>query len=507
MPKTLPASWGEEQSLLSQIEKALASELPTKRWFGGKDQTISSVDILTFFPIEVVASFPFALVQVRVSFEEGGTQLYALPIAAFEKKDELLGDYLAEANGIYFADIVGEALFAGTVLSLLKGNTVLETKEGASLSFAVTERGEGLIERHKDGDVRLLGVEQSNSSIVIDSALMLKMYRKTEGGTHPEVEIGHFLTENQPFANMPPYLGNITFKAADGTETAMAALQGFVPNEGDGWEDALSMLKRLFKSVEKSEDAPADLPAFIRGVERLGQRTAEMHKAFDGGETAAFKPEPMTKKDLDALTAQVHGQADRTKAAMEKGLPALTGAAEKQVTDILAAWEKVTSQIDAFIPKTATVTKTRVHGDYHLGQVLVADRDYYLLDFEGEPLRCLSERRAKQSPFKDVAGMLRSFNYAAWAALFEYTDGDATKANLLKETAEQWEKDVVEAFMTGYRKAIAGASSWPTNAEEEEAFLNLFVLEKALYEVIYEVANRPDWLRIPLQGVLRLLKS
>jgi maltose alpha-D-glucosyltransferase/alpha-amylase len=341
--------------------------------------------------------------------------------------------------------------------------------------------------------------------------VILKIYRKLEAGIHPELEIGRFLTDVAGYANTPPLYGSIERIGSDGVPSAYGAAFGFVSNQGDGWRYTLDHLDRVLDEArlipEASRRPPVEQHELYLTIARLlGQRTAELHRAFAiDTEDPAFMREPATAKDLEAWKADVLAQLDAGYAALgglrqgaDEGLAAeLDGALEQR-----PAIEAAVKGIDTLPPGLA---KTRLHGDYHLGQVLVAKGDILILDFEGEPRRPLAERRAKGSPIRDVAGMLRSFDYAAWAAISRFAESDPTASDQLLGPAMAWRDLAQQAFLDGYKAAIGDCPVWPADPAETDRLLRLFLIQKLFYEVGYEAANRPAWLRIPLSGIRDLL--
>jgi maltose alpha-D-glucosyltransferase/alpha-amylase len=350
---------------------------------------------------------------------------------------------------------------------------------------------------------------------VIGNRLVLKTYRKLAPGAQPDIEIGRFLVEKARFANTPPLLGAIERVGADGQTTALAAAFGFVRNQGDGWVYTVEYLQRtldqlrLVAAAEHPESAAlAHEPhAFYLAQARvLGQRTAELHRALATPTAdAAFAAEPITRGDLRSWQRAARHQAEAAFRALKHALPKLEGADRDHAQALLTRRKGWHARIDALGEADISAVKTRIHGDYHLGQVLVAQNDFYILDFEGEPARPLAERRAKSSPLKDVAGMLRSFDYAAWAAVVGLTEAHPGSADVVRSLAEAWRKATVQTFLDAYRETIAGCPSYPEDELEAGRLLDFFLLDKALYEICYEAANRPDWIRIPLNGVASVL--
>jgi maltose alpha-D-glucosyltransferase/alpha-amylase len=272
-------------------------------------------------------------------------------------------------------------------------------------------------------------------------------------------------------------------------------------------------LERFFEEArmqtEASEEPAAETHAvYLVLAERLGQRTAELHQAFAAeNEDPAFRPEPIQLADITAWKTQIHTDAETTFRQLAKSLGALETDLQMLVKEFLDHEPNVLALTGRFDLEDGDLQKTRYHGDLHLGQVLVVEDDFHIIDFEGEPARPFAERRMKSSPLKDIAGMRRSFNYAAWSALFPALAERPERVDQLKPQARRWEQLAADAFLRGYEKAIVGCSACPSDPGVFRRLLDLFLLEKALYEIRYELANRPGWLRIPLEGALALLRA
>src|SRR5690606_21437673 len=318
--------------------------------------------------------------------------------------------------------------------------------------------------------------------------VMLKAYRKLAAGVEPEIEIGQFLVEKAGFDHTAPLLGAIERVGADGESTALAAAFGFVRNQGDGWVYTTEYLHRTIDELRLAAAAgppetarPEHEPHafYLTLLSVLGRRTAELHRAFAmPSDDPAFAPEPITKGDLTQWRRGARNQAKAAFAALEQALPTFADEDRARAEALLAQRELCAQRIDELTDAPVHALKTRIHGDYHLGQVLVAQNDFYILDFEGEPARSLAERRAKSSPAKDVAGMLRSFDYAAWTAVMSLAEIDAGSVEPVRELAENWRRAAEEAFLEAYRESAAGCPSWPEDETEAERLLDLFLLEK-----------------------------
>ena len=482
----------------------LEAFLPSKRWYSAKDDAIAAVSFQALIPLEKVL-----LTVVLVALKGGEKPTFLIPLrAAFDEEANkipesaiITGIATADKKGVIY-DAAGDDDFAACLLPLLEQDVSKDVGAGITLSAVSTPAGKTLI-REVDGlPQKMLGVEQSNTSLIIGKKIMLKMYRRTAFGSHPEVATTGFLTKEAKFENTPAYLGSLELTYADGRTMALGILQAFVPNVGDGWSYTMDYLKSYF--VEALAGKVRHHTAYLKEARLLGKRTAEMHKAFAKGTDEVFKPVPVRAEDLEAWRDQVISQADKTIAVAQANVENLTGELKNCVEKLIKGRDLIAARAAELLPVIADGKKTRFHGDYHLGQVVLNEAgDFYILDFEGEPLRPISERQNKQSVLKDVAGMVRSFDYAAFGAVLLYVlPENREKAAKL---AAKWQEEATQAFLDGYFENMDGCDSLPAEKEVSLKLLDLFVLEKALYEVIYEVANRPDWLAIPMNGLARLV--
>jgi maltose alpha-D-glucosyltransferase / alpha-amylase len=387
---------------------------------------------------------------------------------------------------------------------------------------------------------RVGSAEQSNTSILYGDKLILKLFRRLQPGENPDVEIGRFLTEESRFTRIPPFLGAISLATAAGERTTIAMLQGLVANKGDGWQWFLEQLAEFFASVaglappqqaptasflndDQLPPAAIDLAGpSMRAATLLGRRTAEMHLALATGEdNPGFAPEPFAQEDLVADAQRIDAQITSTLEALKSKLSTLHDATADQAALLVSRRIDLFTRANAIASVAAAGLRTRIHGDYHLGQTLRTeagsdttnaagvDGDFVVLDFEGEPARPLGERRRKQSPLKDVAGMIRSLSYAAYSGLDQYTSSDSKPAGTnavdnLQAWAIFWQDSASSEFLRAYRATIAANPALLPSNQQSQALLKAYLLEKALYELLYELNNRPAWLIIPLAGILAL---
>ena len=388
--------------------------------------------------------------------------------------------------------------------------------------------------KYHDADLQLDSfvsrAEQSNTSIIYGDRFILKLFRKIEPGINPDVEIGAFLTE-RGFANTPAVLGKFEYRSKDGATVYSAGiLQEFVRNQGDAWKYTLDALSGYFERAlaqgneapRRPTDHPLELMAhplppdahqlfgeYLESARLLGVRTAEMHAALaNGSGNPDFTPEAFQPEEGKKLYEEMIGQADITFGLLRRKQAALTDVVAENARQVLRLEHRVTESFAPLRDQKIDAARIRFHGDYHLGQVLYTGSDFMIIDFEGEPARPLSERRSKTLAMRDVAGMIRSFQYAAYAALFGQVPGVTTQpemTNAIESWAGFWTSWISAAYLKGYFETAGQAQFVPSNPDERRRIFDAFLLQKALYEVSYELNNRPDWVRIPLRGILSLV--
>jgi len=355
--------------------------------------------------------------------------------------------------------------------------------------------------------IRRTAPDQSNTSVMFGWQLIMKLFRRLEPGPNPDVEISEFLTL-RGFDRTPPLVGALNYHHDDEV-SSLAMVQQFVPNQGNAWQVTLEALGRYFEDAARApsptEAASAEaVGAYLSTAAVLGRRTGELHVALAASLDPAFAPEPYTRQDLELTARAMRRHADEQFRLLDAALPALDERRRRLAVDLLDEREALLQRFDALGEVRGRAQRIRCHGDYHLGQVLVTEGDVVILDFEGEPARSLAERREKTSPLRDVAGMLRSFSYAALAGLDAATQTRPEDAGRLAPWAELWERPVSATFLRAYLAAVDGTALVPPDKDDFDILLHAFTVDKALYELGYELNNRPDWAHVPLIGLLRL---
>ena len=515
--RTLVLRRGIEDVLASDerglIEEALPAYLARRRWFASKDEQIGSIRLSMADPI-TGAALEIILAELEVSLSRRAEH-YLLPLAiAWE---DSLTDALPQQMALarvrrgrrvgFLTDAFAVDALPIAVLRALKISAVQPLASG-EIRFLPTARL-AEIDFPRKPDIRRLSAEQSNSSLIIGDLAVFKLVRRVFPGIHPEAEMGRYLTE-RGFANTAPLLGEVTRYDKEGTPHTLVLVQGFIRNQGDGWGWTLDYLSRVLNSAAvvdpdaQIEDIADALAGYSNFAAAIGKRLGELHAILAApSDNPAFAPEKATSADGAAWAEAVRIQ-------LQAALAALSAVAdwpdEESQQAALLVQERRTAlnkAIDKLAKSAAGTLRTRTHGDFHLGQVLVSSGDAYIIDFEGEPARPLDERRAKSSPLRDVAGLLRSFDYAV-AAASSRAEGPAQNAPRKATVLDRFAANASEAFLTAYREVhTENSRRWATEASEP-ALLDLFLIEKAAYEICYEAANRPAWIGIPLHGLARI---
>ncbi len=508
------------EKLQAQLARViLPGFLPVQRWFAAKAAALQRIEIraLVAWPRE---QGNWLWLWVKVYFAAGEAQSYSLPLAIGwgELEDEqtlpLLPYALAKVRqqarlGILYDAASDEEFIYALVKAMGEPHDL--PFDAGTLRFRATNAYPRLVGKARLEGLRRPAVEGTNSTVILGEQLFLKLYRRMQTGVNPELEMGRFLTEVSPYTNITPLAGSIEYQEKNGKSATLALLTGHVDNQGDGWTYSVEYLERFFEDcLTRPQVMPAE-PAERHGdyrwlMQTLGQRTGELHQALARrSEDAAFDPEPTKPQDLIAWGEQVRQDTHTTLEKLTARRATVAQARQEAVDQLLRAKVPLLQRITELTPAALDAVKTRYHGDYHLGQVLLAESDFVIIDFEGEPARPLEERRRKHSPLRDVAGMLRSFNYAGKTALANASAERPADCDQLLPYLQEWERVAADAFLSGYRKGVADCPSWPREPVQAERLIALFVIEKALYELRYELDHRVEWVGIPLTGLLSIL--
>ncbi len=556
---------GSWQSVLegegrAALEMLLPGYLQARRWFRGKARKPRSAQIVDVVRVPEAETggtegpvHEACIVLVRVDYLKGEPELYVLPLAyaQSERADDIterqpgaaVARLTGDAPGLLY-DATADPAFSQNLLGAIEAGRSFSSPSGTlsaqpTVAFTCMR---GASERPLAA--RLGSAEQSNTSVVFGDRLIMKLYRRIEPGIHPDLEMTRFLTERTSFSHIAAVAGALEYFPAQPADArpgpavadglALGILQGFVANQGDAWEytlDALwTYLERglarpssppdaristaglLAVGAEPSPLARETIGEYLDSARLLGRRTAEMHLAL-ASEAAdpAFAPEPFTEDYQSSLYQSWRELSDGVFDLFRGRINDLPAGVRPAGEELLALEDRLLERFGAINERPVHATRIRTHGDYHLGQVLYTGDDFVIIDFEGEPGRPLSERRLKRSALRDVAGMLRSFQYAAYGKVLFDQERLArlgpTQQSALDSWGRFWQLQVCAAYLNAYFNSAGPASFLPAAREELALLLDVYLLEKATYELGYELNNRPDWVTIPVRSILQLLRD
>jgi maltose alpha-D-glucosyltransferase/alpha-amylase len=531
----LAAGWSSllEPATRDVLESTVLPDyLPRQRWFPGKSRQIRNCQLYEWIPLGHSA----CLTLCTVHFETDDRETFVLPLAlaaggpARTLRNNTPDAVLCSVVDGFQTGVLYDGLSSDegclALLALIRARQEQRGALGVLRGAPAPELTNTPIPEGGWQITRQTG-EQSNTSVVYGDQFILKLFRRLVQGPQPDFELTRYLSEQQSFSGVPPFAGSVEYCTPDATPSTVAMLQRFVPNQGDGWywiQDELGRYhERALTLPEMEVMAPGPRSWFdlaeaglspelgeLFGISddvaaALGRRTGELHLAL--GKPAsdpAFQPEPLTTDDLTQLNQNTRRSALSTLEMLKDVLSQLPDDLVESASRVLSLRARMWTRLDRLQTLRAAGLKFRIHGDYHLGQVLRTGSDFVIIDFEGEPARSLPERRAKQSPLRDVAGMLRSFSYAAQVALMNHVARRPGDLERLLPWAQLWEQSVCGVFLQHYLVTVAGAGLIPEDREALEILLEAFLLDKVLYELRYEMDHRPSWIRVPLAGILGL---
>jgi maltose alpha-D-glucosyltransferase/alpha-amylase len=542
-------SWEElfRPSHRTALEQQFARWLPTRRWFAAKARDITHVRLIDTLPVGRNLKQPrHVLALLRVDFTQGEGDNYAIPLA-FVMGDDVppIADNSPDAilvrihvrqskqEGLLF-DAIQDQAFPRDVLDMILHRR--EAKGGGGEVMAVSSKAAQALRSVTPDQLTpvFTGADQSNSSVIFGDRAVMKLFRRLEAGVNPELEIGRFLTERGCFRNTPQLLGALEYHR-DPTEepVTLGVLHQFIPNSILAWKHALDHIGRFFEEALTDRDKLNDLaskspssdvvplleselsPAvqeligsYVQGAELLGQRTAEMHLALATcKDDSAFKPEPFSQLYQRSMYQSVRKQILQTMDLLRNHRSRLPDTSRATADAVLGRQKALIERLTGITGRKLDGLRIRCHGDYHLGQVLYTGKDYMILDFEGEPSRSLAERRLKKSPLLDVAGMIRSYHYCSRVGQSNVVKrgmGTPEDEHLLAQAAQIWYHAVSGLFLSSYLAIVTNQGLLPSKSEDTQRLLQVYLLEKACYELRYELNNRPDWVDVPMQGILSL---
>jgi len=525
----------------AKIEKEILPEFISGcRWFGGKARKIQKVRISE--DLAVSSHEPAGrLLFLEVSYANGSSEQYTLPVSfvSGEAAEKIIEErphiIVARVSTEHESGIIYDGIYNEAFQAYLLG--MIERKKSAKGLYGEINAVPGRRFKNILGEMKtplpseVLRAEQSNTSFLYENIFFLKLYRKLEEGINPDVEVIRFLTERTGFTRIPPYAGVIEYRRRGASSVTLGHLQGFVPNQGDCWTFTSDAVIQYFEKVLSAkteigdiqqpsslcDTGSADIPPqvseligsfYLEMVSLLGKRTAELHAALASRpEDPDFSPEPFSMLYQRSMYQSMRTLTIKVMQLARENMKRMTGPAKQEISQLLASEQEVLNAFGRIMKRKLSAAKLRCHGDYHLGQVLFTGNDFIIIDFEGEPARTLNERKLKKSPIIDVAGMVRSFHYAAYSAILRRESLRAEDIPVLEPWADLWYCYVSGMFLSSYLETAGDAVFIPGEREELEIMLNAFLLQKAVYELGYELNNRPDWIIIPARGISNILKS
>ena len=525
-----------DKTLQKLERKILPNYIKDCRWYGSKSRIIKTVQVKETIDVRHNNSESKWLI-LDLQYTEGLSETYQLPVTFLEihseddlryvdKRAIICKLTVGEAEGILIDAVYEEGFRNALFINLQKGRK-LKGSTG-NLTFQTSAKAD--LKDDQEVNSKILSAEQSNTSIIYNGKYFMKLYRKIDNSINSDLEITRYLTDKVQFKYVPAYLGDIFLEHSNGSLTLLAMMQEAVPNQGDAWRYTKDSLQNYFDRVlvlpktEKAPDISEDISTpihfaditpklqeliggiFAERISLLGKRTGEMHQALIAQpQDKDFEPEAFSLHYQRSLYSSLQSLTRGSFQSLKENLKNLPEEVRKEAQEVLSRKDEVLDAFKRIFDHKITTLKIRLHGDYHLGQVLWTGRDFMIIDFEGEPARAYSERRLKRSPVRDVAGMIRSLHYASYSTVLQEEYTNVRKEDDLKNWAEVWFQNVTKIYLQGYLDQVKETSLMPENEEDFKILLETFLLEKAVYELGYELNSRPDWVLIPLRGIKTIL--
>ncbi len=528
--------------VMDQLESRILPEyLARTRWFGGKAKSIYSIELAEIVEIKISAEYICYFTLIRVNYESGMPDLYQLPLAyATDASEEhpseswpqsvLCRVMINNEEGVLYDALYGRELQQFLFRNIASNNSVI--LRGSKMTMHGSKKLKQYLRQEGEIKSKVLAAEQSNTSIVYDNDFFLKLYRKLDHAINPDLEINRFLSDTAGFKHIPKYAGSISWHLNDET-IILGMMQELVPNQGDAWNMMIDKLGSyneriltvstdelpspvqndlLFESTEydqMSENTREILDLSVaEKVKLLGKRTGEMHIALASNHTLPdFKPEEFSLHYQRSLFSSLQSLVRHTYQLLNRKFDLLNPEWQVDAKAVIEMRGEVLEILRRIYKSRIDALKIRNHGDYHLGQALYTGNDFVILDFEGEPARSFSERRLKRSPLRDVAGMIRSFHYAAHTILLnngQYSPDDVAK---LTPWADYWYQHMSGFFLKSYSDTVKGLGLIPSDREDLSILIETYLLEKSIYELNYELNNRPEWAIIPIRGIKSIIEK
>jgi trehalose synthase-fused probable maltokinase len=505
------AEFAHDKKAIAWLEANVLYDYMRKcRWFAGKARTVKLLKVQTMLNMPIEEGLAY-LVILHVGYTYGDEEKYAMPVSFLPDDYELRGQVNAKAFIVkitvegkpgWLIDAIYDFRFQAALFENLWNDAVTKQENGS----IIYHRGKGLAATDENMGYlcAIPDLEQSNSSLIYGNKYFFKLYRKLFGEVNPEVEMLQFLTEKGGFKNIPAYCGSLTYDRPGTAPVTLGLMMQKVASKSDSWVSTGDDLNNfLFMFVDKLFGIQDEV---FEKVELLGKRTAEMHLALlSDKKSKAFKPEKFDAAYVEFLQGHLNNLLNKRINLLKENYARLDENVKLLADDFIGSESTIRHFFEKIGSSKLKSSRIRIHGDYHLGQVLFTGSDYLVIDFEGEPESSITDRKIKHSPLKDVAGMIRSFHYAVCAKLYFSSETRGVNPLRLQKAADRWYKLITDAYLDAYMHTMGDISAIFGNRTELNFLLQLHLLEKSVYELGYELNGRPDWIRIPLKGIQQVL--
>lgn len=501
-----------DTELFENFEKnVLPAYLNTCRWFAGKARMQKSFKVDTALEIPIEDSMALLMI-VKVEYEDGETEKYLLPVSFIDASQQkeiatkgiITLAYINDKRGIIVDAIYDERFQQALFYNLAHAENISQIE--GKVDFT---RGKGFLGEDINAPIvsKVLPVDSSNSAIVFGEKYFLKLYRKLFTETNPEVDMVEFITEHSDFAFIPAFAGSMVWKNEQSPDITLGMMQRMVENQADSWVQTGEQLNDFVEAfIAKSFSIKEEV---FQQVELLAQRTAEMHLALYKPEAEeVFRPVGFDNSYRKFIHERLANLLDRRYSLLIDNYTKITDAVTRKLAwDFMEARELIEEFTNEILTRPILSQRIRIHGDYHLGQVLATQNDYIIIDFEGEPESSITDRKIKHSPLKDVAGMIRSYHYAISAKMFNDITSAKLDSNRVQIVADRWYKLIQQTYMEKYLETFGNPHPLFKNNNEINFLMLIYLLEKAVYELGYEINYRPDWVKIPLKGIVNVIRE
>ncbi|MHA7101690.1 maltokinase N-terminal cap-like domain-containing protein [Roseivirga pacifica] len=531
--KTWDETFNDESFRQGFVERILLNYMMTTRWYAAKTQKVKTIKIEQQMPFEMEGDETVYFITIEANFEAGFTEYYFIMVGLVDEDvevDKKAVIYNLSANGVKGQVI--DSLYYEPFRKALYNQILSQKPLSDDNNKLLFDRGRALRSSPAYESSRVLGFDQSNTSIEYNGQYFFKVYRRLFSDANPDLELTKFLSEEGHFNNSPRYGGSVSWVKNDFQTISLGIMQEKIENIGEAWNHTVDMIKGYFERIEAT-DAPIDdiqdVPSFafvspeelksdfrllitddvLTKVEKMAQRVAEMHIAlFSNRVETQFNPIPFNGDYTVWLKNRIIYQLNARFILVDENIEKLTGLAQEYAQLFVNHRADITNRFLAFEENRLNSCRIRIHGDLHLGQILMTeDDDFYIIDYEGEPESTIRDRKVKQTPLKDVAGMLRSFHYAVYAVIFDKNNKFQLSQEALFEAGEKYYRAIAAVFLNKYVTTAMSENLDIGYESEIKYLLKYHLLEKAVYEIGYELKSRPDWVIIPLTGIKQIFED